>query len=119
MEEPDLLRELRRSEQRLRTVLDSAADLVVLLDADGQLLYTSDRAARALGYGDGTSTRPIAELVHPDDVAVMQEMLAAALAMPGPTGDVVFRLRRADGTWRYMEGSGVNLLDDPDVEALV
>ena len=119
MEDQDLLRELRRSEQRLRTVLDSAADLVVLLDADGQLLYTSDRAARALGYGEGSGVRPILDYVHPDDAVAVHQMLAAALATAGPTADVAFRLRRADGSWREMEGSGVNLLHDPDVEALV
>jgi diguanylate cyclase (GGDEF)-like protein/PAS domain S-box-containing protein len=119
VEDQDLRRELRRTEQRLRTVLDSAADLVVMLGAEGQLLYTSDRAVRALGYGDDDTVRPILDYIHPDDAVAVQAMLAAALATPGPTAPVAFRLRRADGSWRHMEGAGVNLLDDEDVAALV
>jgi diguanylate cyclase (GGDEF)-like protein/PAS domain S-box-containing protein len=119
MDEHAWVRELRRSEQRLRTVLDSAADLVVLVGANGELLYTSERASLALGYETGADALPIADYVHPDDIDDVATTLATALATPGPLAPFSCRVLHADGTWRDMEGTGVNLLDDPDVEALV
>ena len=42
-----------------------------------------------------------------------------ATSRPGPTETTEFRVRHADGSTRWMEVTGNNLLDDPSVAALV
>src|SRR5206468_9668805 len=47
------------------------------------------------------------------------EVFARALAVPGLSDPVEFRMRHADGTWRHVEAIGNNLLDDPEFKGMV
>ena len=73
-----------------------------------------------LGYPEGFATGLDAlELVHPDDQAMVAEILGRAFTEPGTHGPVVVRVRARDGTWRYLEAIGNNLLDNPAVHGVV
>jgi len=41
------------------------------------------------------------------------------MADPAATRRIEFRFRHADGSWRYLEGVGVNLIDEPDVGGIL
>ncbi|MBV8297514.1 MAG: PAS domain S-box protein, partial [Acidimicrobiia bacterium] len=49
----------------------------------------------------------------------MTEVFVNALSVPGLTEAIEFRMRHADGSWRYVEAIGNNLLDDPAVTGMV
>ena len=49
----------------------------------------------------------------------MTEVFVNARSVPGLTEAIEFRMRHADGTWRYVEAIGNNLLDDPAVTGMV
>jgi diguanylate cyclase (GGDEF)-like protein len=59
------------------------------------------------------------ELVHPDDAPRVTEFFLRHLSAAGFTQPVEFRLRHADGGWRYVEAIGNNLLDEPAVGGVV
>ena len=59
------------------------------------------------------------ELVHPNDVARARRLFARDLRNPGATSSLGVRVRHRDGSWRYIETTGTNRLDDPGVNAVV
>jgi PAS domain S-box-containing protein len=61
--------ELRRGEERFRSLVQNASDTITILDADGMVRYVSPAVERMLGYRpeELTGIRMFG-LVHPDDV---------------------------------------------------
>ncbi|MBV9411510.1 MAG: PAS domain S-box protein, partial [Acidimicrobiia bacterium] len=113
-------RALRLSEQRLIALLEHASDVITVLDKEGRVVYSSPAGQRMLGYPTGFWIgHNVFELVHPEDAPRVTEVFARALAVPGLTDPVQFRMRHADGGWRYVEAIGNNLLADDAVEGMV
>ena len=56
------------------------------------------------------------EWIHPDDLEAVAESIASLVHSDAATAEV--RFRHADGGFRWMEGSGVNLLDHPEIRGL-
>ena len=112
---------LRRNEERFRSLVGNAADLIVILDTAGRLRYCSPSTERAWG-GDGA--RPlngqyVLNLVHRDDLVAAGALLDQVHADPGGTITTELRLRHADGTWRDYTVIAANLLADPSVGGVV
>ena len=101
--------ELRRSEERLRGLIEHGSDIILTIDASGVLTFVSASVQRVLGYTPdelvGTSPFP---LMHPEDVSQVEEVLHARLREPGVGEPTTFRLRAKDGSWRHLEGIGTN-----------
>src|SRR4051794_19225431 len=111
---------LRLTEQGLLALLEHASDVITVLDAQGRVVYSSPAGKRMLGYAPGFwMGHNVFELVHPDDAPRVIEVFARALGTPGLTDPVQFRMRHADGAWRYVEAVGNNLLHDPVVHGMV
>ena len=111
---------LRSSEKRFRALVEHSADFVSLLALDGTLLWESPAEIRPLGYApDAFQGRSTFELVHPDDADQVRHVLAQAAQHPATPQRGVFRLRRRDGLWCWVEASATNLLDDESVQAIV
>lgn len=105
----------------VQTLLEYTNDVLVVLDADGVLRYVSPAARWVLGYDAGEHVGKSAfELVHPDDredaVAALGRSLAAGR---GALRHKRLRVRDGDGSWREVELSSSNLLDDPVVGGFI
>jgi PAS domain S-box-containing protein len=112
--------ELRRSEKRFRSLVQNASDIITLLTAEGTVSYVSPAIEQVLGYRPEERVGNSAfELVHPDDLPRAREALAESLRSPGVPLSIELRMRHRDGSWRYLEVTGMNLLDDPSVGTLV
>lgn len=73
-----------------------------------------------LGYSPEELTgRNASELIHPDDLERTLAVLAAIVQEPDKSQRVEYRARCKDGIFRWMEGTGTNLLEDPSVGAIV
>ena len=111
---------LRQSEERFRALVQHASDIIVVLDAEGTMRYVSPPVERLLGYQPeelvGTNPFP---LIHPDDYPRVDAAFDRVGVQPGFHEPMEFRLRHADGTWRYLEGRANNLLHDPVVGGIV
>lgn len=101
----------------LLALLQSVADIVTVVGADNKVRFVSDAFHRILGYASPPVEVP-APFIHPDDVDRMVSQMEDHLARrAGPP--VEYRARHADGRWLWMEDRTANLLDDPDVRAVV
>ena len=109
----------RRSDARLSALVENLSDVVTIVDAGGQLVYTSPAANTLFGFeqGDESWTDPMARM-HPDDVEEAIEALGRHVES-GSHEPVRFRLRAADGTWRSVEAIARDMTGDPDVAGIV
>ena len=96
-------RALRERETRYRLLADNIADIVILLDGRGTLLYVSPSVEPVLGLRGGDLIgKSCFDLVHSDD---KERILAttAQLSSPDSTTTVAFRIARADGSVAWVE----------------
>jgi PAS domain S-box-containing protein len=94
------------NETRYRMLADHATDIVLKVDKDDVILYVSPSAAR-YGYApEELLGRSGYSLVHPDDVARLQGLIAELFqGAVDTTCDRTYRVRRADGDYVWMEGN--------------
>ncbi len=112
---------IAHSERRFRKIMDASQELVSVVRPDGHWMFST--LGGPLGYPAGhMPPAGILSLVHPDDYELAEtalDALADADPRGGTAGTVVLRVRAIDGRYLWMETTGVNLLGDPDVGALV
>jgi PAS domain S-box-containing protein len=110
----------RSLEHRFRTVVEQVADGITLLGADGVILFNSRAAQRVLGYEPEELVGHTAlEFVHPDDLAGLGSLLEEVQKRPRREIGAAYRFRHKNGSWRLVEGTASNWLDDPAVAAVV
>jgi PAS domain S-box-containing protein len=111
---------LRASEERFRALIEHASDAICLLASDGTILYATPGYYRVLGRApEEVLGRPALAGVHPDDLAVAQGGFEEMLRLPDRPLTQQLRVRHRDGTWRWLEITGNNLLHLPSVQAIV
>jgi PAS domain S-box-containing protein len=111
---------LRAREQHFRALIEQSADAIALLTADCTILYESQAATRILGFRQEELVgHSISEFLHPDDHTFCDELFGQVLQQPRTPIITQFRLRHTDGTWRWVEATATDLLDEPSVHAIV
>jgi PAS domain S-box-containing protein len=112
--------EIRQSETRFRSLIENSSDEISILDANGTLLYESPSSTPTLGYNSSELLgKNLFQLVHPNDLPSVREILAEILRNPNLHPRDRFRLLHKDGTWRWVEAVATNLLDRPSVHGIV
>jgi PAS domain S-box-containing protein len=108
------------SERRFRSLVEKGWDAFGLVDAEGGIDYGSPTTARLLGFApEELVGRNGFELVHPEDVEQAWCLFGRLLQAPGGSNTAAYRFRHKDGSWRWLEVTGTNLLADPAVQAVV
>ena len=109
------------AEARLAAVADAIADVIVICDADGRVMWVSGAVREELGIEPDDLVGVSAfDLVHPDDHAnVAARLLNFVTQTDTEAPPIDLRLRRADDTYRWFEGSGSNQLANPAIRGLV
>lgn len=103
-----------------QALVEQSNDIVVVLEADGAILYASPSASRQLGYRfDDWAGRNAFGAVHPDDQPAVRHAFSELVTRSGQQVPLTFRMVRADGTLLEAEAVATNRLDDPDVGGVV
>jgi len=111
---------LRSSEERFRSLVQNASDLISILDAEGVVRYESPSYQRHLGVGrEEHGGRDVRDLVHLEDRGGVDEALRKLVAQPAEVVTFEYRLRHHDGSWRVLESTAANLLGQPAVSGIV
>ncbi|BAY48715.1 multi-sensor hybrid histidine kinase [Scytonema sp. HK-05] len=111
---------LCESEERFRSLVQNASDIIAVIAADGIICYTSLSVKNILGYQpENLLGKKGFELVHPDDRPKAESLLREALDYSKTKITAEFRLQHADGSWRDFEVLVNNLLAEPSVAGIV
>ncbi len=111
---------LEARERRFRALIEHSAEAIALFDATGKILYCSPSTSHILGFSlDEFIGYDSTEFIHPDDVATARLAFRLSLSQPRIGVPTEVRFCCQDGSWRWIAGTFTNLLDDPDVEAII
>ena len=110
---------LKREQERSEMLIENSSDIITLMDKRTTILYESPAIERILGYTpeELIGTKAI-DLVHPQDLI----KIAGIVSNKNANADnqiVEYRLKAKDGTWRHLQSTGTNQLDNPAIQAIV
>lgn len=111
---------LKANEIRFRALVQNSFDILQLMDAEFNVLYTNPALERILGpLPQPITHQTFCSQLHGEDAAVVQQAMEATLAQPEVPITVQHRMQRTDGSWVWVETVFTNWLKHPDVKAIV
>jgi len=111
---------LKRSEERFRALIENSLDAILLYSADGTTLYASPSISKINGYSPQELVgKNRFDWVHADDLERVRNEWDSLLQEPGKIITSQARGRHKDGSWLWIERVFHNLLDDPNLGAIV
>jgi two-component system, cell cycle sensor histidine kinase and response regulator CckA len=111
---------LRQRAHRFRIMLEKSSDAISLVDSTGKVLYSSHAVSPIFGYELGERVgQSVFELVHPEDAAQVLSSFGKLVQRPFSSISAQLRYRHKDGSWRWIEALGTNLLEDPSLRGVV
>lgn len=98
-------RRLLQREELFRLISENAADLIAVVDMQGNRIYNSLSYQKVLGYSaEELKSSSSFEQIHPEDrehvKQAAQEALQTGVGLP-----MEYRIRHKDGTWRVLEST--------------
>ncbi|HEY0403059.1 MAG TPA: EAL domain-containing protein [Blastococcus sp.] len=108
-------------EPHFRALVESAVDVIQVLEASGVTRYISPGASAVLGCSpEELVGRHFRTMVDPRDLAMVEETFAKVLAAPPGTAiEAEYRVQRPDDQSRWVHAVGSNHLATPAVHAIV
>jgi PAS domain S-box-containing protein len=109
-------------EPHWRALVENALDrdIIAILDADAIIQYVNRAGGTLFGYGPpDVIGNSVFSFIHPDDLSDAKTAFAEGINAPGPASPLEVRLRHKDGSWRWLEIVGNNLLGDPELSCVV
>lgn len=113
---------IEQAEQRFAAMIRGSHDIITIVDTAGRLLFVSPSAERILGYKvDVMVGHSLFDWVHRDDLPLLRERFACAMAVDGRSDSpaAAFRVRHRDGHFIWLETTSTNLSNDAAVGGLV
>ncbi len=111
---------LRQSKERFHSLVQYSSDIITILASDGTGRYQSPAIQLILGYEpEELIEKNVFAYVHPEDLDRVLSAFDHLLNNPETHPMVEFRFRNKDGSWRYLEAIGSNLLQDPGIAGVV
>ncbi len=104
---------LRESEEKFRSFVENANDVVFSISPDGIFTYLSPKWAGLLGYEEGEGVgRSLYSFIHPDDRFDIQEFVTEAITKGIRKSGNTYRIRHRDGSWQWHTQSISPVFDD-------
>jgi two-component system cell cycle sensor histidine kinase/response regulator CckA len=111
---------LKQREGSLRAMLEDSADVILLVDAEGDIRFASDAVRHIEGRESSDLIgRSLFEGIHPDDVGEVRRSFHACASVVNGRAAAEYRQQHGDGTWRRREATAVNRLAQPGLAAIV
>lgn len=110
---------LQASEARFRALTEKSSEGISLLLLDSTLIYTSPAIKQIMGYDprDVIGTK-VETRIYPEDLPRFKELIASLSRTPGRSAELSYRSQHKDGSWRWMEATFTNLLEEQSVQAI-
>ncbi|MBK9796698.1 MAG: PAS domain S-box protein [Holophagaceae bacterium] len=99
--------DLKKSEEQFRSLAEYSTDVIFTLDVQSTFLFVSPAWERHFGYPvSGVLGQPFRQFVHPEDVQPCLDLLTRVLTNGQSATSPPFRVRHADGSWRWFMANG-------------
>ncbi len=112
--------EIKSSEEKFRSMVQNSSDIISLINKEGTILYVSPSSRNILGYErDKRIGKNIFNSIHPDDLPKIKAVFNHLLKTPGEVTAQELKYMDAEGKYIFLEIVFNNLLNDPNVNAIV
>lgn len=112
--------ELKKREALFRGMIENTNEIFTIIDKNGQMIYFTPTLEKIMGFKpEEITNRNAFDFVHPEDAVILGDAIRQVLAKPGNVVTRQVRMKHKDGSWRYIESTGYNLLHDPAVQGIV
>lgn len=115
-----LRKKLAERNELFELITENAADMIAVVDNQGNQLYNSPAYQKVLGYSAADlQSHSSKEQIHPADRARVQQA-AEQTRLTGRGQRLEYRMRHKDGSWRVLESTASAICNENgDVEKLV
>jgi PAS domain S-box-containing protein len=104
---------LRLSEERFRSLVENANDVIFSMKPDGRLTYVSPKFTDATGYAvEDVLEKTLFPMMHPEDQERARHWLDHGLESGERFSGYEYRFLHQDGAWRWWVATASVLLDD-------
>jgi diguanylate cyclase (GGDEF)-like protein/PAS domain S-box-containing protein len=111
---------LRKSEERYRSLIENASDIIAIIDRKATFVYESSSASKVLGYSTAQLIgKTLFELAPEDRADDITELLQRVVDRPGEPESAEVPLLHSAGVWRDFEVVAKNLVGDPTIGGIV
>jgi PAS domain S-box-containing protein len=108
------------NEAKLRILVQSISEIILLLDDQGRIKFVSPQVERVLEFPvRGLLEQNIFEFIHPEDRARAGVEYAQTMQDPGESLPSALRVRSRSGEWIPFEIIANNQLNDPNIAAVI
>ncbi|MEV4345918.1 sensor domain-containing diguanylate cyclase [Actinoplanes sp. NPDC049596] len=114
------IKQRRQADERFQALFQHAPDLVSVLDAQGDIEYSSPSAKAILGFEQGQLVgSSVFDIVHPDDRDYMREQFGLLLSRRDAVLRLQCRSRSIKGEYRWFEFTASNQMHNPALHGVV
>lgn len=95
---------LKAAEERFRTYIADANDVIFTIENNGGISYVSPNISYCLGkHADEVTGTHVKQWLHPDDLTTLRVALEKAWHEPGTSHSVKFRAKHANGDYVWLQ----------------
>jgi len=106
--------------ETFKILSDNSFDIINILDREGKILFESIATERILGYKAGERIGQVDfNFVHPDDIEHIAIEFQDLIQNPQNQKVLEFRFKHINGSWKWLETSGQNFLDNPHIKGII
>lgn len=110
---------LLQSEQFYRTLIADSLDLTLLLNTEGNIVFTTPTITRILGYSEEDVLHTSAfQYIHPEDLDWALQSFEREVEEDPVIKFIVIRVLKKNGEWLWCMVRGHNLLSNPAIGAI-
>lgn len=119
---------LEQSEKYYRALIENSPDLIILTDATGNIRYISPAFSSIFGFQEqeflglnGLALVDFGEsgFIDSTDIETMKSYYESLLQSSDQSLETDLRIRDRNGSWKWLEIRGRNLLHEPWIESMV
>jgi len=99
---------LRESEERFRNIVETTTEWIWEMDIKGRHTFSNPVIATIIGYSmEEIRQIDLFDLIHPDDQAMVKDLLRSSVFKKKGWHNVVVRWRDKNGSWHYLESNSI------------
>jgi PAS domain S-box-containing protein len=111
---------LHEREEQFRALLQNSSDAISIIDKEGSIIFESSEKNKISDFEIGELLhKPFFDMVHPDDVGQIRQVISEALTNPGKQIKKEYRSLHKNKRWIYVESIFLNQLSDPAIKGII
>lgn len=113
--------ELKQSENRFKNLVENSGDAIFIYNREIKPIYATSSVEQILGYTvEEIYNTDLLDSIHPDDLPDLEKLIKTSLENPGiPLAVPPGRIRHKNGSYRWIEGTLTNMLNNPSIGGIV